>query len=137
MSKKLFTNELRKVVSILVEKYRPIAIVLFGSRARGDYKPWSDYDILIIADFDRPYLERIGDILEVLSDIELPIEPHPYTLEEALKMLSKGNPVIVDALSEGMVLYKSPDFEKLVNKFNEMLKKGLKRTNTSIIVPIT
>lgn len=137
MLRELSMDELRRVASILVEKYKPIAIVLFGSRARGDFKPWSDYDVLIIADFNKPYLERIGDILATLPDVEPPIEPHPYTLEEALKMLSKGNPIIVDALSEGVVLYKEPDFDKLLDKFNEMIKKGLRKTATSIIIPAT
>ncbi|MGC9149435.1 MAG: nucleotidyltransferase domain-containing protein [Sulfolobales archaeon] len=130
-------NELRKAVDILVSKYEPVAIILFGSRARGDYKPWSDYDLLIIARFDKNYLDRIGEILTVLSEIKIPVEPHPYTLEEALEMLNKGNPMIIDALSEGVVLYRSQELEKLVNRLNEMIRRGLRKTYTSIIIPDT
>lgn len=61
------------------------AIILFGSRARGDYLPWSDYDLLVLADFNEPYLDRIKILLNLLSDIPIPIEPHPYTLGEAGK----------------------------------------------------
>jgi len=130
-------NELRKAVDILVSKYEPVAIILFGSRARGDYKPWSDYDLLIIARFDKNYLDRIGEILTALSEIKIPVEPHPYTLEEALEMLNKGNPMIIDALSEGVVLYRTRDLEKLVNRLNEMIRRGLRKTYTSIIIPDT
>jgi len=41
---------------------RLVAVVLFGSRARGDAKPWSDWDLLVIAEglpehpFDRQLL---------------------------------------------------------------------------------
>ncbi|MEM4970535.1 MAG: nucleotidyltransferase domain-containing protein [Sulfolobales archaeon] len=127
--------ELARAVEILVEMFKPIAIILFGSRARGDYKPWSDYDILIIADFDKSFLDRIGDIFEALSNIDLPIEPHLYTLEEALNMLDKGNPIIIDSLSEGLVLYKTPEFDKLVEKLDEMIRKGLRKSETTIILP--
>jgi predicted nucleotidyltransferase len=60
---------------------RVYAAILFGSGARGDWLPWSDYDLLVIADFDKPYLERIKMLLDLLADIPLPTEPHPYTLE--------------------------------------------------------
>jgi predicted nucleotidyltransferase len=96
---------LSKIVKRLQERFRVHAVILFGSRARGDFKPWSDYDILVIADFKEKYLDRIGVILEALSDVELNIEPHPYTLEEVKDMLRKGSPMMVDALSEGRVLY--------------------------------
>ncbi len=42
---------LNKMVRRITEKYPTNAIILFGSRARGNYKPRSDYDLLIIADF--------------------------------------------------------------------------------------
>ncbi|MGP3703624.1 MAG: nucleotidyltransferase domain-containing protein, partial [Candidatus Bathyarchaeota archaeon] len=57
MLEKLSANkELEKAVNKLKKHYKPSAIILFGSRARGDYKPWSDYDLLIIAEFKKKYL---------------------------------------------------------------------------------
>ena len=126
---------LKQIVNRLTGKLCVKAIVLFGSRARGDWGPWSDYDLLIIADFREQYLDRIKMILDMLGDVPLAIEPHPYTLEEALSMLKRGNPIIVDALEEGRVLYSTSEFEKLVEEYRELKKKGLRRTNTTIIVP--
>ena len=80
-------------------------VILFGSRSRGDWGSWSGYDLLIIAEFSEKYLDRVKSILECLKDVRLPIEPHPYTLSEALDMLRRGNPAVVDALEEGRVLY--------------------------------
>ncbi len=126
---------LREVVERIKSRYNIVAIILFGSRARGDHTPWSDYDLLVIADFYQPYLDRIRDILEAIGDIPLPIEPHPYTLEEAIEMLKKGNPTIYDALDEGILLYSSERFNKLKELFRVLKEKGMVRTETTIIIP--
>jgi predicted nucleotidyltransferase len=45
---------LSEVVRRLVEAYRPERIYLFGSVARGDAGPDSDYDILVVVPDDAP-----------------------------------------------------------------------------------
>jgi predicted nucleotidyltransferase len=130
-------RDLEYIVEKLRNRYKLFGVVLFGSRARGDYKPWSDYDVLIIGIFEKPYLERLRDVLETLRDVSIPVEPHPYTVEESIEMLSKGNPIIIDALSEGIVLYKTKEFEILENIFRDFVKRGLKKSNVSIILPYT
>ena len=127
---------LKVVIRRLVNRFKVKAVVLFGSRARGDWGPWSDYDLLVIAEFISPYLERIKEVLDLLGDIPLNIEPHPYTLEETIDMLKRGNPTIVNALEEGKILYKNKDFEKISEILKELKKKGLRRSKTSIILPI-
>jgi predicted nucleotidyltransferase len=129
-------NELLKeVVRRIVKTLNVKIIILFGSRARGDWTPQSDYDLLIIADFKESYLDRIKLVLDIIGDIPLEVEPHPYTLEEAVDMLKRGNPTIVDALEEGKVLYASNDLNKLLNLFKELKRRGMKRSKTSIILP--
>lgn len=126
---------LENVVKYLVEKLDIKAIILFGSRARGDYTPWSDYDLLIIGDFKENYLDRIKVLLEMIGNVPMDIEPHPYTLKEALEMLRKGNPMIVDALEDGRPLYSTMDIDILMKLYRELKRKGLRRTNTSIKLP--
>jgi len=46
---------LAEVVRRLVEAYRPERIYLFGSRARGDAAPDSDYDLLLVVPDDAPH----------------------------------------------------------------------------------
>ncbi|MEM1794571.1 MAG: nucleotidyltransferase domain-containing protein, partial [Desulfurococcaceae archaeon] len=136
MSKTYLDYEgLSEVIKRILSSFKAYAVILFGSRARGDYKPWSDYDILIIADFRERYLDRIGNILELVSNININVEPHPYTLNEAIEMLKKGNPIIVDALSEGIILYSREEFKELLKLYEELLRKGLKKSETSVIVP--
>lgn len=55
-------DALREVVGKLVRAHDPEAIWLFGSRARGDHRPDSDFDLLVLVrpadlaeDYDRVY----------------------------------------------------------------------------------
>jgi len=125
-------RELELVIKKLKSRFKIYAIILFGSRARGDWMPWSDYDLLIIADFELDYLDRIGEILEVLADVKLPIEPHPYTLEEVIKMLNRANPLIIDALEEGKLLFSTKEFELVYDVYCKLKRKGISRTKTTI-----
>jgi len=126
---------LMEAVKLLTRGLNVKAVILFGSRARGDWMPWSDYDLLIIADFKERYLDRISKVLDILKNIHLPIEPHPYTISEALEMLRRGNPIIVDALEEGRILYSTAEFEILTKEYEKLKKRGLRRTNTTIVIP--
>lgn len=128
-------EELRKAITRIRAKYKVHAILLFGSRARGNYKPWSDYDILVIGDFREKYLDRIGELLKTLEGISIEVELHPYTLEEALNMLKKGNPLIIDAIEEGKLLYKDEKFEEVLKEYRRLKRLGLSRSETSIILP--
>ena len=43
------------IEALLRRPYRLRSFVVFGSRARGDWRPWSDTDVVIIIDgLDRP-----------------------------------------------------------------------------------
>ncbi|RLG83984.1 MAG: nucleotidyltransferase domain-containing protein, partial [Thermoprotei archaeon] len=49
---------------------------------------------MIIGEFSKGFTERIHEVLELVGDIPLPIEPFPYTLDEALNLLRRGSPTI-------------------------------------------
>ncbi len=124
---------LKKYVEKVSKTIQIHAAILFGSRARRDHNAWSDYDILLIGEFREDYLERLKMLLDLASDIKLPIEPHPYSLNESIDMLEKGNPTLVDAIEEGIVMKVDQEFQKLLEKYKEMKKSGkLQRTKTTI-----
>jgi predicted nucleotidyltransferase len=80
-----------------------LAIVLFGSLARGDGTAMSDADVLLIlARSSKPFHARIPDYLR--SGIGIPMDVFPYTLVEARRMLSEGMGVVPVALREGIWL---------------------------------
>lgn len=51
---------LRRTVESLVKYYQPIQIYLFGSKARGEEGPNSDYDLLVIVQEKVPREKRSG-----------------------------------------------------------------------------
>jgi predicted nucleotidyltransferase len=55
-----FENDplLGEVVRRLVDLYRPARIYLFGSLARGDAGPDSDYDLMVVVPDDTPPADR-------------------------------------------------------------------------------
>lgn len=80
--------------------------IAFGSVARGEADQWSDLDLLIVARTDRPFLERFKDfrgLYEVWPRLDLLI----YTPEELDQMIAQDNPLIAQALAEGVVLHQA------------------------------
>jgi len=61
---------LREVVRRLVEVYHPLRIYLFGSTARGEAGPDSDYDICVIVPDQAP-AERRSEQLAYRSDYDI------------------------------------------------------------------
>ncbi len=49
---------LRRIVEVIVKEIDPDKIILFGSRARGDYNEGSDYDILVLKKGVKPEERR-------------------------------------------------------------------------------
>jgi len=45
---------LARIIELLAEAYQPERIYLFGSKARGDYGPDSDFDLMVIVPDDAP-----------------------------------------------------------------------------------
>jgi predicted nucleotidyltransferase len=62
---------LRRFRAALAETYgsRLERIVLFGSRARGDHRPDSDYDIAVFIRDTRDFMEESTRLAEVSTDI--------------------------------------------------------------------
>ena len=88
----------------VVRKLNPQAVILFGSFASGDINEGSDIDIMVIADFQVSFLDRIKLLLD-LNRSQLPIEPIGYTSQEFEKMKQAGNPFIREVADRGKVLY--------------------------------
>jgi len=73
MNKVLSNNELDAVYELknkLLENFAGVELILFGSKARGDFEEFSDIDILILVNED--VNQRLKDnIIEIAYDIEL------------------------------------------------------------------
>jgi predicted nucleotidyltransferase/HEPN domain-containing protein len=97
---------LANIVQRLAQAYQPERIYLFGSRARGDFRPDSDYDLLMIVPDDAPP-ERRNDRLASESlrgiGVATSVLIHCSSYFEARRYLRASLPGIV--LREGKLLY--------------------------------
>jgi len=65
----------RKVLERIIEKLKEkfidsiVSVYVFGSRVRGDYDEWSDFDVLIVVKNKTPKLE--AEIIDILVDEEM------------------------------------------------------------------
>lgn len=99
------TEKLTQLVQKIVMTVNPERIVLFGSRARGDYRPDSDLDLLIIQKSSLPRYRRAAPIRHAISGLFPSKDIVVYTPEEVLEWEDVPNAFVTTALSEGKVLY--------------------------------
>jgi uncharacterized protein len=59
----LLRQELARFIEIVTQQMQPERIILFGSFAAGQIGEWSDLDLIVIAQTDLPFYERIKHIL--------------------------------------------------------------------------
>ncbi|MBF0338925.1 MAG: nucleotidyltransferase domain-containing protein [Nitrospirae bacterium] len=100
---------LMEIVRSIVETVHPLKIILFGSHARGQAKPDSDLDFLVVEQEpfgpDRSRAKRIGNIYRGLPPYLIPIDVVLYSKDEFDKWKDGINHVIARAYREGKVVY--------------------------------
>ena len=104
--KRIPQKAIDQVVKQIVEKFKPQKIILFGSYARGNPRPESDVDMLVV--MDTP-LKDVRQAIEICQQIEyrfgLDLVVHtPKYLVQRIKM---GDWFLRDVLKEGKVLYEA------------------------------
>jgi predicted nucleotidyltransferase len=92
------------------------AVVVIGSRARGDWKLSSDIDTIIVVD-------------KALSYTELPslgmVDPRIYTVEELIEAIKTAEYELIEAFEEGKIIY-DDGIWKEIRKTYEEVKERLK-----------
>ncbi len=83
-------------------------VILFGSRARGEATSESDFDILVIADTDVPFVKRQGMALTALGKHEYPVDLVVYTQSEADEAADILGSAVYWAEKEGKVFLALP-----------------------------
>ena len=96
---------IREMVDIIVSRFHPLAIILFGSRARNDHQPNSDVDLLVVllhvAD-KRLSAITIGDSLSHVPIAKDVIVTTPQEISEESNI---NGALINRAMREGKILY--------------------------------
>lgn len=62
MTQAQIQSQIDSIRNQLVKKYKPQKIILFGSYAYGQPAPDSDVDLLVVADTDKKFHERVQEV---------------------------------------------------------------------------
>lgn len=95
-------------------------IVLYGSRARGDFKPHSDYDLLIGLSGETPRDARDFMTMEYPG-----MEPKPFTPAQIEQLWFHYHRMLLDPLYEGVVLRDDGTFAAHQARFEETRQRGI------------
>jgi predicted nucleotidyltransferase len=93
-----------QVVEQIVEKFKPQKIILFGSYARGNPRPESDVDMLVVMNTK---LKDVRQAIEICQQIDyrFGLDLIVHTPKYLMERVKRGDWFLRDVLKEGKVLY--------------------------------
>jgi len=122
-------KELQSYCSRLTHSYDQPAVILSGSTAVEEDMPWSDVDLIVIADFKKPFLERLEELAPPL-DSHFNFEVIGYTPQEFIYMLDRLDIKAIEAVEQGIpVISNPPLLGELKRKLDQLKSGGLMKTN--------
>jgi len=100
-------NIIDKIINAILQVIIPDKIILFGSQARGEAGPDSDYDILVIKSGIDNESKIEGQIYRkfIDFDIDKPVDVVVASPEIVEKYKNAIGCILNPALSEGIVIY--------------------------------
>ena len=87
---------------------QPDGIILFGSRARGEARADSDFDVLVIKESSEPRYRRSVPLYVALASVPAEVEVLVYTPAEVEEWSQVPHAFVTTALREGTTLYERP-----------------------------
>ena len=108
MRKRDADRTIRRMVREVVRLFQPDRVILFGSRARGDQRPDSDVDLLVVLPARKSKREIGVDIGVVAHRFGMPVDVIVTTPEEYEWRKEMQGTIERPAFREGKVLYARP-----------------------------
>jgi predicted nucleotidyltransferase len=97
---------LAEIVQRLADKFHPERIYLFGSKARGDSGPDSDYDLMmVISSADEPRYRIAQRALNLFWELGTAIDILVWTVESFESRLGLVSSLPATIVREGKLLY--------------------------------
>jgi len=96
---------LAEIIRRILAAGEPQKIVLFGSRARGDARADSDYDLLLVEPSELPRYKRAARYRRALTGLTGAKDILVWTPDEVAQWREVPNAFVTTAVQEGVVLY--------------------------------
>jgi len=77
----LINVEFSRMIDVIIERYKPKKITIFGSFVEGNINEWSDIDLVVIKDTDKSFYERLKEIVEI-AEPNIAVDIIVYTPQE-------------------------------------------------------
>jgi predicted nucleotidyltransferase len=98
-------ESIQEITSRIVRDFRPLRLILFGSHARGEARPDSDIDLLVVLPKVLDKRRVAVEIRRALGDLPICKDIVVTTPEEVSRRGNLIGTVLRPALREGKVLY--------------------------------
>lgn len=98
-------DEITTLTERIVRHVDPLAVILFGSQARGDAGPRSDVDLLVVLPDDEDSRQAATEISSVIRDLHTPTDVIVTSPQEIRRRGDLVGTILRPALREGRLLY--------------------------------
>ena len=73
---------IQEVTRRIVERFHPEKVILFGSHARGNARPDSDLDLIVVMESDKPFVKRTTEVRQLFYPRAFSLDLFAFTPEE-------------------------------------------------------
>lgn len=99
---------IHELVNLIVDRFKPDKVILFGSYATGTARPESDIDLLIIMKTPIREIQQALEIRQFINPL-FGLDILVYTPERTEQRLKLGDSFLRAIIDHGIVLYESVD----------------------------
>ncbi len=99
------TDPLKKAIKVIVRVAEPDKIILFGSHVKGNSKPESDYDLLVLKKGVKKQRALVQKIYLNFKDIGAPIDVIVADLEKFEELKNDPYLIYFEAANNGRMVY--------------------------------
>ena len=100
------SKDIQDATDVLIREFRPLRVILFGSRAYGHPRPDSDTDLLVILPFECSTHRMTVNMLGAIGG-DKNVDLVPRRPQDVKMWYDAGDPMMRDALDRGIVLYEA------------------------------
>ena len=96
---------LEQLTRVLVDRFAPERIILFGSRGRGDHRPDSDYDLVIVMERPPKPGSLVNPVYDAIREVHSAVDFRIDTPERFVRRCDDVGTIEYVAHREGRVVY--------------------------------